>query len=160
VAAFDGGQGAWSPTTCSNESCGWRQKGWVGRGRIGEEKGGTSGAHRGGAQQWRRLWCPTVGAAPVATGGVGEVLQCRGAEKEVWLGRIKNKSDRWWCSSRKGIGGGVSVGSRRWGDDLGGWWGRQIALGDGGDGSSMLGCGGAAQKRRVVKKAGRGGLGN
>jgi hypothetical protein len=45
-----------------------------------------------------------------ATGGVGEVLQCRGAKMEVGLGRIDKKSGRWWCSVRKGIGSGMSAG--------------------------------------------------
>jgi hypothetical protein len=51
-----------------------------------------------------------LGEAPVVTGGVGEVLQCCGAEMEVGLGRIDKKSGRWWCSARKGIGSAMSAG--------------------------------------------------
>jgi hypothetical protein len=48
----------------------------------------------------------------VVTGGVGEVLQCCGAEMEVGLGRIDKKSGQWWCSLRKGIGGGMPTSFR------------------------------------------------
>jgi hypothetical protein len=48
AVAFDDGGGTWWPTTCSDESCGWRGKGWVGRGLAGEEKGGAGGAHQEG----------------------------------------------------------------------------------------------------------------